>query len=514
MASIEANAGKTLATGRTPGWAWGICWLMFASTVLNYMDRQAMALVGVKVKAEFHLLNEGYGWVLASFALTYALFQVPAGYIVDRVNVRTAYALAVTWWSLAGIASAFAPSLAGLMIFRALLGVGESFNWPCALRTTALILPPSDRSLGNGIFNSGAAVGAVLTPVIVTLLTAQFGWRAAFVCVGTLGFVWVGVWLFILGGERQSLLAGRASPRLAIDDEFGLGKPRLSGLARSAFGGVAALSVMIALSAIRYGLPALWWSVATLMIGLLLIALLLPSQSLKGADWALSLGEVVRQRNFWIMVAVSICINVCWHFLANWLPSYLLDDRELTSLVALMAKFQQMVPTLKGDAKYLASGLLSAVPFIAADIGNLGGGACSRYVASRGVPASRSRMLVMASCTILIGGGALVGAIRNDLVAMILLALMALGTAAYMANYFTFTQEVAPKHTGLVVGILGGLGNLFAAGILPYVGRVKDVTGSFAPLFVLVGLLPFVGTTILVLGWRSRPSSPEAVEVA
>ncbi|MGZ6075139.1 MAG: MFS transporter, partial [Isosphaeraceae bacterium] len=96
--------------------------------------------------------TRGYGWVLAAFQLSYAFFQWPAGYLVDRWNVRRTYAGAVLWWSFAGITTAFAPSLGLLMTFRALLGMGESFDWPCALRVTAGVLPPSDRSLGNGIF--------------------------------------------------------------------------------------------------------------------------------------------------------------------------------------------------------------------------------------------------------------------------------------------------------------------------------------------------------------------------
>ena len=113
---------------------------MFAATVLNYMDRQAMALVGPKIKGEFHLTEVDYGWVLAAFYLTYALLQVPAGYLVDRGNVRGIYAGAVAWWSLAGMALIFAPSLGVLMTLRAVLGVGESFNWPCRLRARR---PPS-----------------------------------------------------------------------------------------------------------------------------------------------------------------------------------------------------------------------------------------------------------------------------------------------------------------------------------------------------------------------------------
>ena len=116
----------------------------------------------------------------------------------------------------------------------------------------------------------------------------------------------------------------------------------------------------------------------------------------------------------------------------------------------------------------------------------------------------------MAGCSLLIGSGALVGLIRQDWLAIVLLGVMALGTAAFMANYFAFCQEVSGRHTGLVVGILGGLGNLFVAGFLPFAGRVKDVSGSFAGIFLIVGLLPFVGLGALWIGWRAGPGRRES----
>ncbi len=151
---------------------------MFASTVLNYMDRQTITLVEDQMSESFGIPNfEGFGWILSAFFMTYALFQVPAGFLVDRWDVRWSYALAVLWWSLAAVGTSLVPSLGWLVACRALLGVGESFNWPCALRVTSRVLPQRDRSLGNGIFNSGAAVGAVLTPIVATLLSAP-GLRA------------------------------------------------------------------------------------------------------------------------------------------------------------------------------------------------------------------------------------------------------------------------------------------------------------------------------------------------
>ena len=120
MLDSEVPSAAFVSPGkRVGGWEWGVCWLMFASTTLNYMDRQAVSLVRPLIKAEYRLGEEDFGWVLAAFYLTYALFQVPAGYLADRRDVRMVYAMAVAWWSLAGIATAFAPSLAILLICAA-----------------------------------------------------------------------------------------------------------------------------------------------------------------------------------------------------------------------------------------------------------------------------------------------------------------------------------------------------------------------------------------------------------
>ena len=505
MVTTELPGGEVAAPRSKPGaWAWGICWLMFASTVLNYMDRQAIALVGPQIKGEYRLDNEQFGWVLAAFSMSYALFQVPAGYLVDRRDVRWTYAGAVGFWSLAGMAAAFSPDLATLIVLRALLGIGESFNWPCALRVTAAILPPQDRSLGNGIFNSGAAVGAVLTPVMVTLLTARYGWRTAFFAVGLLGFVWVVVWLALMGGARRHSLAGEGleKPPAKVPDSSA--SPGLSAIAMSVFGGVALVAVAIVASAYWRGLASIWNGIAFLMIGLLVAALALPRGALRGAGWAESLGEVVRLRRFWILVLVSISINICWHFLVNWLPTYFGEDLQLAAFVGPIRGMLESLH-IQADPKYLASGLLVALTFVAADVGNLGGGALSRYFAGRGMTPLRSRVVVMAVCTVLISSGAWVGVARNDTLALVLIGLMAMGTAAFMANYFSFTQEVSPQYTGLVVGILGGLGNLFVARVLALAGEVKDVYGSFTPIFVLVGLTPFVGLAALVFGWGEAP---------
>jgi ACS family hexuronate transporter-like MFS transporter len=478
--SRDRHGGESVPV--VSGRAWGVCWLMFAATALTYMDRQAVALLREPIKGEFGLTGDAdFGWVLSAFYVTYALFQVPAGYLVDRRDLRWSYALAVTWWSLAAAATAIVPGLGLLIACRALLGVGESFNWPVALRVTARVLPPADRSLGNGIFNSGAAIGAVITPAVVTYLYLRHGWRSSFAVLGSAGFVWVVAWLFLVRGELRRALARPARKELPADPlEAG---PTPAGLPRAvsaAFAGTLIVAAAIAAVGFRYGQEAVQLGIAVAILGPLVVAVATPLPLLKGAPWAAGLGEIVRNRRFWILVVVSATINICWHFLVNWIPTYLKQERGMD---------------------FAAGNYLSTIPFLAADAGNLFGGWSSRRLAAGGRAAARSRLLVMIGATPLIMAGLGVGLATDVTTAVVLLSIIAAGTAAFMANYFSFAQEVTSRHTGLVVGYLGAIGNLCAGRFQPFAGAVKDYTGSYSLVFAIIGLAPLIGLAALAWGW-------------
>jgi ACS family hexuronate transporter-like MFS transporter len=472
------------------GWAWGLCWLMFASTVLNYMDRQTVSLLQEPISAHFGITSEAaFGWVLAGFYLTYALFQVPAGYLVDRWDLRSCYAAAVAWWSLAAIATALAPSLGLLIVCRTLLGVGESFNWPCALRVTARVLPPSDRSLGNGIFNSGAAVGAVVTPLVVTLLAARFGWRAPFAVIGSAGFVWVAAWLVLIPGVYRRLLE-RADQRESVSGATETRSPggRPHPMASAAFVGVlVAACVTGAVVWSVYGLAGGWAGIAAAIFGPLLVGAMIGHQPELEATWAGRLGEVARNRRFWVMVVVSVSINICWHFLVNWIPIYLKKERGLA---------------------FGTGNTLSTIPFLASGCGNLLGGWLTGQLVARGMNTTRSRLAVMGLAAPLILAGLGVGVASSHAVAVALISIMALGTTGLMANFFAFGQDVSERDTGLVVGYLGAIGNLFVAAFQPLAGLIKDLTGSFGLVFIIVGLAPLVGLATLLWFWNDWASRP------
>ncbi|HZT33230.1 MAG TPA: MFS transporter [Bryobacteraceae bacterium] len=206
---------------RVPAGTWWICGLLLAATILNYLDRQVLSLTAEKIMAEFRLDQESFGRILAAFRYSYAALQLGGGWLVDAFGARGIYPGAVGLWSLAGGLTAAAGSLGALWGCRFLLGIGAAFNWPCALKVTERMLPPEDRPLANGIFNSGTAAGAILAPVIVTVLTVRLGWRAAFVFTGLLGGLWVTAWLGYTRGRSEQIraraVAASEIPRVMLD---------------------------------------------------------------------------------------------------------------------------------------------------------------------------------------------------------------------------------------------------------------------------------------------------------
>jgi ACS family hexuronate transporter-like MFS transporter len=182
-----------------------ICILLFAATAIIYVDRQVMALTAEKIIAEFQLNQHEWGKVLATFRYSYGVVQIVGGFLVDAYGPALVFPAASGLWALGGLLTGLATSVAMLAGCRFLLGIGEAFNWPSALKVTNALVSPEERPLANGIFNSGAAVGALAAPVIVTLITVYFGWRAAFVATGTLGGFWVIAWLLYTRGSSAQL---------------------------------------------------------------------------------------------------------------------------------------------------------------------------------------------------------------------------------------------------------------------------------------------------------------------
>lgn len=177
---------------------------LLLATVLNYLDRQTISIIAPTLQHQMGLNNANLGWLFAIFYYSYTLFQFAVGPVLDRFNLRWCFVIAVVAWSLAVGLTGLATGFASLLVFRFLLGVTEAANWPAGLRILARTLPPEERTLGCGIFESGAGVGALIAPVAIFALLAAFGWRSVFFCLGLLGFLWAPIWLFVTRSPELS----------------------------------------------------------------------------------------------------------------------------------------------------------------------------------------------------------------------------------------------------------------------------------------------------------------------
>jgi len=176
---------------------WTICALLFFATTINYMDRQVLGLLAPTLQREIGWSESQYGAIVSWFTLAYALGFLVMGRVMDRIGTRLGFAWSVVVWSFAAMGHAFASTAVGFSVARFALGLGESGNFPGALKTVAEWFPAKERGLATGIFNAGTNVGSILTPLVVPWLTIEYGWRAAFVVVGSLGFLWLIPWLML-----------------------------------------------------------------------------------------------------------------------------------------------------------------------------------------------------------------------------------------------------------------------------------------------------------------------------
>ncbi|HZB88853.1 MAG TPA: MFS transporter, partial [Terracidiphilus sp.] len=205
-AQKDATVERPALRGR-----WTVCAMLFAATTINYMDRQVLSILKPilsgatlhlqpllpgwpAVETSISLTDAQYGRILAAFQIAYALGVIFAGRLVDRLGCRKGYPIVTGLWSLAAMGHALVHTIAGFSVARFLLGLGESGNFPAAIKATAEWFPPKERALATGVFNSGTSVGAILAPLAVPWVALHFGWRASFLITGVFSLVWIVWW--------------------------------------------------------------------------------------------------------------------------------------------------------------------------------------------------------------------------------------------------------------------------------------------------------------------------------
>ena len=262
----DPGSGATTRVGHV---RWVICALLFFGTTINYVDRQVLGILAPDLQREIGWSELDYGRIVIAFQIAYAVMMLAWGRILDKVGIKLGFAIAVVWWSLAAMGTAFARSAVQFGIARFLLGVGEAANFPASIKTVAEWFPKSERAFATGIFNSGTNIGAVIAPIMVPLLAAKWGWQAAFIWTGALGFAWLLAWAVMYHGPA-------AHPRLTATErryiEDGIDEPVTSKVA---------------------------------------------------------VGEVVGTRQLWAFASGKLLTDPIWWFYLFWLPKFLAQEHDI-----------------------------------------------------------------------------------------------------------------------------------------------------------------------------------------
>ncbi len=216
-----------------PSLRWWIGGLLFASTVINYIDRQTLSWLSPFLKLEYHWTNSDYANIAIAFRVAYSIGQTAFGKLMDRLGTRRGLTLTVIWYSMISMLTPLARGFYSFATFRFLLGAGESANWPAATKAVSEWFPKRERALATALFDSGSSIGGAIAPFIVLWIYFRWGWRPAFMIPGLLGFIWLMVWRWlyhppethprITATEREMIVADkreaeeehsdRASPR-------------------------------------------------------------------------------------------------------------------------------------------------------------------------------------------------------------------------------------------------------------------------------------------------------------
>jgi len=190
---------------------WWIGGLLFASTVINYLDRQTFSLLAPFLRVQYHWTNSDYANLLIGFRIAYSIGQTLFGRLMDRLGTRRGLTFTVLGYSIVSVCTSMATGFRSFAAFRFLLGAGESGNWPAASKAVSEWFLKRERGLATALFDSGSSIGGALSPFLVLWIYFRWGWRPAFVVPGLLGFIWLIVW-------RLSYQSPENHPRLSAEE--------------------------------------------------------------------------------------------------------------------------------------------------------------------------------------------------------------------------------------------------------------------------------------------------------
>jgi MFS transporter, ACS family, hexuronate transporter len=391
------------------------------------------------------------------------LGAVLIGWLVDRWNVRWIYSTVVLLWSLAGFLTGFAQGFISLLICRLLLGLAESGNWPCGLRTTQRILTPSERTMGNSLLQSGAALGAVLTPLFVLGLFQWTGtWRYSFMIVGAFGVIWVAGWMVSVRREDLELSEVKPAPSLFT----------ILGWLVFCYG----IDLVVHIYFDRTPTIPLAVKLVVTTLGIVGVAYWLAGaiQDKVGPE------RTVFFRRFWVLAVMVVTINITWHFFRAWLPLFLQNQHGYS-----LAAFSWF----------------SLAYYLATDIGSLSAGFATLFLARRGLLVHTSRLLVFSACAMLTALSTVAAVLPTGWVLLGVLLVIGFASLGLYPNYYSFSQELTIRHQGKLTGALSCICWMMMSLLHEVVGDMVQWTGSYSQGVACAGLLPLLGVVAMLLFW-------------
>jgi MFS transporter, ACS family, hexuronate transporter len=215
---LMAEEPVSRASRPIPSLRWWIGGVLFASTAINYIDRQTLSLLAPYLKVQYRFSNNDYANIVIAFRVAYSIGQTVFGRLMDRIGTRRGLTLTVTWYSTVSMLTSLANGLLGFTGFRFLLGAGESANWPGATKAVAEWFPKQERGLATALFDSGSSIGGAVAPFVILPIFFRWGWRPAFMIPGVLGFFWLIAWSWIYYPPAQHPRISAAELHLITTD--------------------------------------------------------------------------------------------------------------------------------------------------------------------------------------------------------------------------------------------------------------------------------------------------------
>ncbi|HET9571862.1 MAG TPA: MFS transporter [Bacteroidales bacterium] len=425
---------------KVKGLRWWIIGLIVLVTVINYLDRNTLAIMWQSIVGDLGLIpkdlspeeysqksKELYSYIYMFFMVAYGISQMLSGKLYDRIGTRKGFVVSVTLWAIADACTSFAKGLGSLGFFRTILGLGEAGPWPGATKSNAEWFPQKERAFAQGLFGVGASVGAILSPILIALLYAAFGWKLTFVVVGAIGLLWLVPWLII----------NKKGPK---DHPWITDKEK---------------------TYILEGQP----------------------ESKMTNDRALSWKELLKNKKSYSIILGRFFLDPIWWMFVAWLPIYLLD-------------------VYKFDIKSI--GMTAWVPYVGAMVGGLTGGYYSGFMIKKGksVDFARKSSFIIGGL-IMLPSLIATAFVTNVYLAVSLMALILCGFQFVIGNIQTLASDFySGKTVGAMAGLGGAsatLGVIVTMLFVPYLTR----GGNWLPFFILgAALVPLSIAAIYYFGGK------------